>query len=114
MLTPGAVEHQGDVQHACTHGHGPARVALGSLAALASTIYYPIVFTNTSSSTCTIYGYPGVAFVTSPGGSVIGAPASQSGGTAPALVNLKPGHKAHATLAVLNVLIGTTASTRCR
>jgi hypothetical protein len=71
----------------------------------AGTVYYPVEFTNTSSSTCTMYGFPGAAFVTSPGGSVIGAPAGRVTAE-PTLITLGPGVTAHATLAVSDVLIG--------
>lgn len=76
----------------------------------AGTIYYPLDFTNTSSAACTMYGYPGVAFVSSPGGSQVGAPAGRASSTAPSLVTLGPGAVAHATLAVSDVLI----SNNCR
>jgi hypothetical protein len=72
----------------------------------AGTVYYPLDFTNTSSAACTMHGYPGVAFVSLPGGSQVGAPAGRGSNTAPALVTLAPGAVAHATLAVSDVLIG--------
>jgi hypothetical protein len=71
----------------------------------AGTIYYPLEFTNTSSSACTIFGYPGVAFVSSPGGSLVGAPAGRVSGNPPSLVTVEPGASAQATLAVSDVLI---------
>jgi len=79
---------------------------VGAANGAAGTIYYPIDFTNASSSACSMYGYPGVAFVTSPGGSQVGAAAGRRSSTAPALVTLEPGATAHATLAVSDVLIG--------
>jgi len=82
------------------------KLAVGQANGAAGTIFYPLDFTNTSSSACTMYGYPGVAFVSSPGGSVIGAPAKRRTPPAPALVTLAPGATAHATLAVSDVLIG--------
>ncbi len=81
------------------------RLAVGPGNGAAGTIYYSLDFTNTSSSACTMYGYPGVAFVSAPGGSQIGTPASRRGGTTPAVVTLAPGATAHATLAVSDVLI---------
>jgi Protein of unknown function (DUF4232) len=72
----------------------------------AGTIFYPLDLTNTSGSACTMYGYPGVAFVSSPGGSVIGASARRRSPPVPALATLAPGVTAHATLAVSDVLIG--------
>lgn len=81
------------------------RLIVGAANGAAGTIYYPLDFTNAASSACTMYGYPGVAFVSSPGGSQVGAPAGRPGSTAPALVTLGPGATAHATLAVSDVLI---------
>jgi hypothetical protein len=81
------------------------KLTIGQENGAAGTVYYPAVFTNTSSSTCTLYGFPGAAFVTSPGGSVIGAPAGRSTAE-PTLITLGPGATAHATLAVSDVLIG--------
>jgi len=82
------------------------RLTVGAANGAAGTIYYPLDFTNTSGSACTIYGYPGVAFVRSPHGSQVGAPAGRASITAPALVTLASGATAHATLAVSDVLIG--------
>src|SRR5215475_10768862 len=53
-------------------------VSLGDSEGAAGTFYRVIVLTNTSGSACTLYGYPGVSFVTRPGGSVIGAPARRN------------------------------------
>jgi Protein of unknown function (DUF4232) len=81
------------------------RLTVGTSNGAAGTIYYPLDFTNASSSACTMYGYPGVAIVSSQGGNQIGAAAGR-GTTAPALVMLEPDATAHATLAVSDVLIG--------
>jgi len=81
------------------------RLTVGRSNGAAGTVYYPLDFTNTSSSACTMYGYPGVAFVSSPGGNQVGAPAGRESSTVPALVTLVPGATAHATLAVSDVLI---------
>ena len=82
------------------------KLAVGQSNGAAGTIFYPLDFTNTSSSACTMYGYPGVAFVSSPGGSVIGAPAKRRSPPVPALITVAPGATVHATLAVSDVLIG--------
>jgi Protein of unknown function (DUF4232) len=82
------------------------RLTVGASNGAAGTVYYPLDFTNTSSSTCTMYGYPRVAFVNPAGGSQVGAAAGRASSTAPALVTLAPGATAHATLAVSDVLIG--------
>jgi hypothetical protein len=82
------------------------KLTVGAANGAAGTIFYPLDFTNTSGSACTMYGYPGAAFVTSPGGSQIGAPAGRRAGAAPTVVTVAPGATAHATLAVSDVLIG--------
>ena len=82
------------------------KLAVGQPHGAAGTIFYPLNFTNTSGSACTMYGYPGVAFVSSPGGSQIGAPANRRIAAAPTVITVAPGATAHATLAVSDVLIG--------
>jgi hypothetical protein len=79
---------------------------VGAANGAAGTIFYPLDFTNTSGSACTMFGYPGVAFVSSPGGSQIGAPANRRVAAAPTVLTVAPGATAHATLAVSDVLIG--------
>jgi len=73
---------------------------LGVSQGTAGTIYQVIVLTNTSSATCTLYGYPGVSFVTGIGGTQVGAPASKNPVVARALVTLAPGADADVLLAV--------------
>jgi hypothetical protein len=68
-------------------------------AALGST-YYPIQFTNISSSTCNLYGYPGVSFVTGAGGSQIGIAATENPAHPRQYIDLAPGQVAHANLQV--------------
>lgn len=66
--------------------------------------YYPLNLTNDSTRSCTLSGYPGVSFVTSAGGSQIGAAAvrdtpGQLMGDKPAqTVTLPPGQTVHAVL----------------
>ncbi len=64
----------------------------------AGTFYTLLVLTNTSSTACTLYGYPGVSYVTAPGGSIIGAPAGRNPLLADTLVSLQPGQSASALL----------------
>lgn len=73
--------------------------SLGSGGAAAGSTYYSIEFTNTSSSACTLYGYPGVSFVTA-SGSQIGTPATENAVYPRQLVTLAPGATAHAELGV--------------
>jgi len=68
--------------------------------AAAGSIYYPLDLTNTSGSTCTVFGYPGVSFVTGPSGTLLGRAASRNPAKPAATVTLVPGQVAHATLQV--------------
>lgn len=70
--------------------------------AAAGSTYYPIQFSNTSSSPCTLYGYPGVSFVGAVGGSQIGVAAARNPTTPATLVSLSPGQTVHATLQVVD------------
>ncbi len=68
----------------------------------AGSTYYPVDFTNTSSSACGLYGYPGVSFVTadSSAGHQIGVAAQQNPGFGKVAVRLPAGGVAHAWLQV--------------
>jgi hypothetical protein len=80
------------------------RVTLGSQeSAAAGHFYRTLDFTNISGASCTLYGYPGVSFVTAIGGSQIGAAASRSPASK-RLIVLAPGKKAHAVMDLLDVL----------
>lgn len=72
--------------------------------AAAGSTYYPLNLTNTSKSSCYLFGYPGVSFVTGPSGSQIGEPASRNPAVAPRTVILSPGGTAHVTVQVVNAL----------
>ncbi len=72
---------------------------LGQAGGAAGSTYYPIEFTNTSGSACTLYGYPGVSFVTASGGQV-GAAATENPVYPRSLVTLAPGATVHAELQV--------------
>lgn len=72
---------------------GPANGAAGSF-------YYPLQFTNVTGLTCGMYGYPGVAFVTGEGGSLIGGPAVRNPTFPKETVTLAPGATVHASLQV--------------
>jgi hypothetical protein len=69
----------------------------------AGSSYRPLDFTNVSAASCTLYGYPGVSFVTRAGGSEVGAAADRIEANKQ-LVVLSPGGQAHATLQVVDVL----------
>jgi Protein of unknown function (DUF4232) len=72
--------------------------------AAAGSTFYPMNFTNTSKSSCYMFGYPGVSFVTGPSGSQIGQPASRNPAVAPSTVILPPGGTAHVTIQVVDAL----------
>jgi Domain of unknown function (DUF4232) len=79
------------------------RVTLGQEGAAAGHFYRTLDFTNISSASCTLDGYPGVSFVAAVGGKQIGAAASRSPASK-RLIVLAPGKKAHARLDLLDVL----------
>ena len=58
------------------------------------------MLTNTSGSACTLYGYPGVSFVTGAGGSQVGAPATKNPAVTVTLVTLAAGGEANLLLGV--------------
>jgi uncharacterized protein DUF4232 len=64
--------------------------------AAAGSIYYPLDLTNVSGSTCTVFGYPGVSFVTGPSGTLIGRAATRNPVKPATTVTLAPGQVAQA------------------
>jgi hypothetical protein len=85
---------------ACATSALHVSVPTGAGNAAAGSSYYPIQFANTSGSSCTLYGFPGVSFVTAAGGSQIGIPATRDPALAARLVTLSPGQTVHAELQV--------------
>jgi len=77
-------------------------VTVGSAEGAAGTFYYNIDFTNVSSSSCVLRGYPGISLVTTGGnaGSQIGAAAKRSPVTTVRPVTVAPGQTAHAVLGI--------------
>ena len=67
-------------------------------------VYQVIVFTNTSGSPCTLYGYPGVSLVSGPPYMQIGLAAKRSTSTPKKLVTLAPGATANALLQIVDAL----------
>ena len=84
----------------CTTSALKGAVNTAAAGAAAGSIYYPLDLTNTSGSTCTVFGYPGVSFVTGPSGTLLGRAASRNPAKPAATVTLAPGQVAHATLQV--------------
>ena len=89
---------------ACSPADLSAAVNSSPGGAAAGSTYYPLNFTNTSKSSCYLYGYPGVSFVTSPPGRQIGEPASRNPAVAPSTVILPPGGTAHVTIQVVDAM----------
>jgi len=88
----------------CATGNLKAAVVTGEGGAAAGSTYYPLNLTNTSKSSCYLFGYPGVSFVTGPSGSQIGEPASRNPAVAPRTVIVAPGGTAHVTVQVVDAL----------
>jgi hypothetical protein len=61
----------------CASAHLALSIGIGQ--GTAGTSYQVLVLTNTGSKSCTLFGYPGVSFVTS-GGALIGRPSSRDRG----------------------------------
>ncbi len=74
-------------------------VSLGPGSGAAGSSYYPIEFTNSSGTTCSLYGYPGVSFVATSGAQV-GAAATEDPTYPRVLVILAPGDTVHAELRI--------------
>jgi Protein of unknown function (DUF4232) len=89
---------------ACATSALHVAVPSGGGGAAAGSTYYPIQFSNTSSSPCTLYGYPGVSFVSAAGGSQIGAAATRDPTLPATLISLSPGQTVHATLQVVDAM----------
>jgi hypothetical protein len=79
-------------------------VSIGNGDGAAGSVYYPLVFTNSSGSACTLFGFPGVSFVTGSNGSQIGDAATRQSDKPSQTVTLAPGGVAHATLQVVQAL----------
>jgi hypothetical protein len=86
----------------CAAAHLKVTVTPGDSAA--GHVGLRLVFTNTSAHSCTIYGYPGVSFLSGPTGHQINDPAQRSTAEGPSTtVTVAPHGKAHADLLLVNV-----------
>jgi Protein of unknown function (DUF4232) len=90
------------------------RVTLDSSAAgaAAGSSFVPLEFTNASGASCTLAGYPAVAFASGTGGPQIGAAAAAEASTHPATLVLAPGGVAHAWLQIVDV--GNYPASQCQ
>src|SRR5690242_6752533 len=80
------------------------RIKLGASDGYAGGVYQAIDFTNTSGSTCTLFGYPGVSLVTGPPYQQLGVPAKRTTTPPPKVVTLAPGATANAVLQIVDAL----------
>ncbi len=87
---------------ACATGNLKATVVTSAGGAAAGSTYYPVNLTNSGSSSCYLFGYPGVSWVTGPSGTQIGQPATRNPVLTPVTVVLAPGQTAHVTLQVVD------------
>jgi hypothetical protein len=106
--TPSATTPPATGSSVSPHVAGPPECATSGLAVklgagngAAGSVFFPIVFTNTSGSSCSLFGYPGVSFVTGQGGSQIGSAATRDTTQPAATIVLAAGGVAHATLRVV-------------
>lgn len=82
---------------------GELTVTLGQAGGAAGSTELPLVFTNTSSRTCNLDGFPGVSYVTVASGNPVGAPATRSGSGSSSVVSLAPGSAGTAMVRTTNV-----------
>jgi hypothetical protein len=78
---------------------GDLRLSLGQGEGAAGTGYRALLFTNKSGHRCTLYGYPGVSWVTGDRGTQVNEPFRREPGDKAVKVTLPPGGIAHAVLA---------------
>jgi hypothetical protein len=93
------------------------KATVGIAQGAAGSVYQVIDFTNIGTSSCSLYGYPGVALAGGSPVTQIGAPASRSTASAPKLVSLAAGASANTLLQITDAQnyptsrCGPTAST---
>src|SRR6478672_7563249 len=80
------------------------QIKLGASDGYAGGVYQTIDFTNTSGSTCTLFGYPGVSLVTGPPYKQLGVPAKRTTTPPAKLVILAPGATANAVVQIVDAL----------
>jgi Domain of unknown function (DUF4232) len=89
-------------------------VTVGSRQGAAGTIYYNIDFTNVSTTSCFMRGYPGASLVSagSGAGSQVGADAKRTQVGAIRAVTIAPGQTAHAVLGITEA--GNFPASKCQ
>lgn len=101
---------------AVQNGHGPCptrslQVKLGAGQGTAGSVYTVIDFTNISSVTCTLYGYPGVSLAGGTPVKQIGRAANEDPTTPRQLVTLQPNVTGSALLRIVDA--GNFPASRC-
>ena len=81
---------------------GALKVALGPGNAAAGSQIIPIQFTNVSTSTCTLFGFPGVSFTGETYAVQVGPAAARNHASAEQVVTLAPGAVASAQIKIVN------------
>jgi hypothetical protein len=89
--------------HASACGAGQLALSLGPSQGAAGSFYMPLILTNKGSTPCTMFGYPGVSYISASGASV-GPPASRIPGHE-ATVTLSPGSAGSTLLHQPNPLV---------
>jgi hypothetical protein len=84
--------------------NGSLQVKQGIAQGYAGGVYEVIDFTNTSGSSCTLLGYPGVSLVSGPSNTQIGLAAKRSTATPVRQLTLAPGATANALLQIVDAL----------
>jgi Protein of unknown function (DUF4232) len=85
-------------------------VTLGASSGYAGGVDVTVVFTNTSGTTCTLYGYPGVSLVSAPPYTQLGLAAQRSATTPVAVVTLATGATASSVVQIVDALNFPTAT----
>ena len=103
----GTTPAAGGSQPTSPHAAGPApcattdmQVKLGASSGAAGSVYQTIDFTNNSTTTCTLYGYPGVSLTGGSPPGQIGAAAVRNPSPGPRQISLAPGAVANAVVQV--------------
>jgi hypothetical protein len=85
-------------------------LSLGSAQGTAGAVYYTLVFHDSSSSACSLYGYPGVSFLDA-SGAQIGDPAAREPNETVDTVTIHPGGDGYVELRVTDPGIPPCSST---
>lgn len=108
METPPAADHDATDGGACATSQ--LNIDLTDMQGAAGSRLADITFTNTSSTPCSLNGFPGVSAVTNDDGTQLGAAAERESGQETSTITLEPGHSARAGLKMTNVGVLDPAS----